>query len=241
VVTAYTADHGKVSLLGKGVRGPKPRFGAALEIFAYVDLVYYHKESRELQLISQATLLQPFLRLGENSIRYGHGVAVLELLLKVLTGQAPPGRLFDLSMRTLEVMETCSVSAIPAVFRAFEIKAISFLGHRPELYLCVECGSQADENPGAGFSPRMGGVVCRNCVGQVPDLLNLPTDTWRLLRLLLTSTLAEIEENAPADSEVAAVARLVEPFLQAHVERYESLRAIRMLSTLAMNQQPART
>lgn len=241
IVTAYTAEEGKVSILGKGVRGPKPRFGAALEIFAHVDLVYYHKESREIQLLSQATLLQPYLRLGEDPIRYGHGVAVLEFLLKVLTGQAPPGRLFDLSVRTLEVLETCSIPAIPAVFRAFEIKAISFLGHRPELYLCVECGSQADQQPGAGYSPRMGGVVCKNCVGQVPDLLNLPTDAWRLLRLLLTSTLAEIEETAPAVADVAGAARLIEPFLQAHLERYESLRAVRMLSALALDRQPART
>ncbi len=241
IVTAYTTERGVVSLLGKGVRGPKPRFGAALEIFAHVDLVYYHKESRELQLISQATLLQAHLRLGENPIRYGHGVAVLEFLLKVLTGQTPPGRLFDLSLRTLEVLDACPVPAIPAVFRAFEIKAISFLGHRPELYLCVECGRQADEEPGAGYSPRMGGVVCRNCVGQVPDLLNLPPDVWRLLRFLLTSTLAEIEDQVPPATEVAGAARLLEPFLQAHVERYESLRAVRMLSSLAQTHQPART
>lgn len=241
VITAYTSDHGLVSLLGKGVRGPKPRFGAALEIFAHVDLVYYHKDSRELQLVSQATLLHPHLRLGEHPIRYGHGVAVLEFLLKVLTGQAPPGRLFDLSLRTLEVLESCAVPAIPAVFRAFEIKAISFLGHRPELYLCVECGGQADEHPGAGFSPLMGGVVCRDCVDQVPDLLNLSTGAWRLLRFLLTSTLAEIEEKSPDASDVAAGARMLEPFLQAHVERYESLRAVRMLTSLSVDREPART
>jgi DNA repair protein RecO (recombination protein O) len=148
--------------------------------------------------------------------------------------------LFDLSLRTLEVIEACPVPVIPAVFRAFEIKAISFLGHRPELYLCVECGRQADEEPGAGYSPRMGGVVCRNCVDQVPDLLNLPTAAWRLLRLLLTSTLAEIEEKAPTDTEVAGAARLMEPFLQAHLERYESLRAVRMLRSLALDHQPIR-
>ena len=55
VVTAYTAEHGLVSLLAKGVRGAKPRFGAALEIFATVDLVYYNRDSRDLQLLSQAT------------------------------------------------------------------------------------------------------------------------------------------------------------------------------------------
>ena len=141
----------------------------------------------------------------------------------------------------MQVLEACPVPAIPAVFRAFEIKAISFLGHRPELYLCVECGSQADEMPGAGYSPRLGGVVCRNCVGQVPDLLNLPADAWRLLRFLLTSTLAEIEDKAPASPEVAGAAQLMEPFLQAHVERYESLRAIRMLSSLSQDRLPTRT
>jgi DNA repair protein RecO (recombination protein O) len=232
VVTAYTAERGLVSLLAKGVRGPKPRFGAALELFAHVDLVYYHRDSRELQLVSEATLLDPYLRLSREAVRYAYGVGVLEFLLKVLQGQEVPGKLYTLSLRTLEVLETCPREALAGVFRAFEIKAVSFLGHRPELFICVECGRQADREPGADFSPRLGGVVCVICSEHVSDALVLSPGLWTLMRRLLTRTLAEVETDPPSVAAVNGVGRLIEPFLQAHLERYEALRAVRMAGTL---------
>jgi DNA repair protein RecO (recombination protein O) len=233
VVTAYTADHGLVSLLAKGVRGPKPRFGGALELFSHSDLVYYHKDSRELQLLGEASLLDPYLGLSRSADRYIHAVAVLEFLLKVLGGQEPPGRLYTLSQRTLEVLETCPPAALEAVFRAFELKAISFLGHRPELYACVECGRPAGETGGDGFSPLLGGLVCAGCALHETGVLALSPPSLGLLQRLLTATLADLEQAPPGASEVGPVARLLEAFFQCHLERYESLRAVRMSGMFA--------
>jgi DNA repair protein RecO (recombination protein O) len=232
VVTAYTADHGLVSLLAKGVRGPKPRFGAALELFVHSDLVYYHKDSRELQLLGEASLLDPYLGLSASADRYVYGVAVLEFLLKVLGGQEPPGRLYTLSQRTLEVLEGCARGALEAVFRAFELKAISFLGHRPELYACVECGRPAGEGE-PGFSPMLGGVVCASCAQGETGVLALPRPALALFQRLLTTTLADLEQSPPMSREVRPVARLLEAFFQCHLERYDALRAVRMSGMLA--------
>jgi DNA repair protein RecO (recombination protein O) len=228
IVTAYTAEHGLVSLLAKGVRAAKPRFGAALELFALADLVYYQKDSRELQLLSQATLLEPHLGLADDPRRYAFGVAVLEFLLKVLAGQEPPGRLYPLALRTLEVLEEADPGALLSVFRAFELKAVSFLGHRPELYACVECQGSVENGVGMGFSALLGGVLCARCAGSVPGTMDLTGPTLSLMRRFLTATLAGIAEAPPGPSETAALGRILEPFLQAHLERYEHLRALRL-------------
>jgi len=230
VVTAYTAERGAVSLLAKGVRGPKPRFGAALELFALSDLVYYQRDSRELQFLSEASLLDPHLGLSRDPLRYAYGGAVLEFLLRVLRGPEAPGRLYDLSVRTLEVLEGCPPEALVAVFRAFELKAVSFLGHRPELYRCVECGRETEDPE--GFSPQLGGMVCASCEGGVDDVLPLGAPTWGLLRRLLTSTLATLEMDPPRNGEWIGINRVLEPFFFAHLERYEPLRALRLAEAL---------
>jgi DNA repair protein RecO (recombination protein O) len=239
ILTVYTAEHGLVSLLAKGVRGPKPRFGAALELFSVIDLVYYHKESRELQLLSQAMLLESHLGLGGHPLRFAYGMAVLEFLLKALSAPEPPGRIYPLSLRTLEVLETSSLPALPALFRMFELKAISFLGHRPEFYQCVECGETVGERTGEGFSPRMGGVVCAGCRERVPDALGFEPPVLALLKDLLTGTLAAIAESPPPPVLTAAAARILEAFLQVHLERYESLRAVRLAGTLTPERETA--
>ena len=232
VITAYTADRGLVSLLCKGVRGARPRFGAALELFAQADLVYYQRDSRDLQLLSQATLLDPHLGLTRQPLRYAYGMAVLEFLLKVLAGQEPPGRLYTLSLRTLEVLGACSPEVLAGVFRAFELKAVSFLGHRPELFVCVECGKEADRAPGAGFAPQQGGVVCAACSHHVSGVQHLSNPVWTLMRRFLTSTFSDLEADPPEAETTGKLSRLLEAFLQNHLERYDSLRAIRMAGAL---------
>ena len=228
VVVAYTAERGAVSLLAKAVRGPRPRFGGALELFALSDLVFYHRDSRELQFLSEATLLDPHLGLTRDPLRYAYGVAVLEFLLRVLRGPEAPGRLYEMSLRVLEVFEGCPEPALAGVFRAFELKAVSFLGHRPELYQCVECG-RADTD---GFSPRRGGVICSACEEEVDDVLALSPSTLGLLQRLLTSTLAGLEEDPLRKSELPVLSRVIEPFLAAQLERYEPLRSLRLVEAL---------
>jgi len=239
VLTVYSAERGLVSLLAKGVRGPKPRFGAALDMFAVADLVYYHRDSRELQLLSQASLLEPHLRLSGDPQRYIFGIAVLEFLLRVLAGQEPPGRLYHLSLRALEVMETCASSSLPAVFRAFEIKAASFLGHRPELYACVECGRGGEEAGRVGFAPLPGGIVCGECSSQVGGVMPMSPGAWNALREWLTSTLAGVVEEPPSEADTRAASQLLEAFLTAQIERYGGLRAMRMAPAMTPGGRPA--
>lgn len=227
ILTVYTAEHGLVSLLAKGVRGPKPRFGAALELFAIIDLVYYHKDSRELQLLSQAALLEPHLGLSADLRRYAFAGAVLDLLLRALAGQEPPGRLYALSVRTLEVLEACPPAAGDAVFRGFAIKAVSFLGHRPELYRCVECGGDVDG--GAHFAALQGGTVCRDCAPGVAGAVALSGAAAAWLRRLLTSPLADLQGDLPPAEVQGEAARALETFLALHIERYEPLRVLRLL------------
>jgi len=234
ILTVYSAERGAVSLLAKGVRGPRPRFGGALELFALSDLVYYHRDSRELQFLSEATLLDPHLGLTNDPLRYAYGTAVLEFLLRVLRGPEAPGRLYEMSLRVLEVFESCPGPALASVFRAFELKAVSFLGHRPELYQCVECGREDTD----GFSPRRGGVICSACEEEVDDVLSLPRSTRGLLQRLLTSTLAALEAEPFSKGELPALTRVVEPFLAAQLERYEPLRSLRLVDALNASTRP---
>jgi DNA repair protein RecO (recombination protein O) len=61
IVVFYTRDFGKVRLVAKGARKLKNRFGAALEVFAYVRIMFHEKENRELLVLDRAEILySPF-------------------------------------------------------------------------------------------------------------------------------------------------------------------------------------
>ena len=51
IVTFYTRRYGKIAAVAKGARETKNKFGAALEPMTGVNLVFYKKEQRDLQLV----------------------------------------------------------------------------------------------------------------------------------------------------------------------------------------------
>lgn len=63
IVVMFTREHGKVRLVAKGARKLKNRFGAALEVFARLRILYHEKPNRELQTLDRAEILySPFER-----------------------------------------------------------------------------------------------------------------------------------------------------------------------------------
>ena len=58
IVVCLTRGAGLVRAVARGARRMKSRFGAALEPFSFINLVFYEKENRELVTISQADILK---------------------------------------------------------------------------------------------------------------------------------------------------------------------------------------
>ena len=219
-----------MSLLAKGVRGPKPRFGGALEIMAASDLVYYVKPNRELQLLSQATLLEPHLSLSSDLTRFAYGTGVCEFMLKLLKAPEPPGRVYPLTLRVFECLAEAPLVALDDVFRAFQIKAVAFLGHKPELRRCVECGGEIRGS--AGFSFFAGGAVCRGCLSNTAGTVRLSEGARLKILQWMNSTLADLYHAEGAGGRAEAVNHL-EGFLSEHIERYERLKAMRLVPSFS--------
>src|SRR5438093_5066069 len=61
IVVLFTKQFGKIRGVAKGARKTRNRFGAALELFAHLRLVFHWKENRELLVIDKAEILySPF-------------------------------------------------------------------------------------------------------------------------------------------------------------------------------------
>jgi len=61
IVVLFTREFGKIRLVAKGARRAKNRFGASLEVFAHIRIVFHEKENRELLILDSAEILySPF-------------------------------------------------------------------------------------------------------------------------------------------------------------------------------------
>jgi len=87
IVHLFTGDFGLVRCVAKGARGPKSRFGAALEPGIRVQAVIYRKLTRDLQLLSKADIVAYWPALWENGDRFARAGAVLEFLERAAYGE----------------------------------------------------------------------------------------------------------------------------------------------------------
>ncbi len=71
IVVLLTSGHGKVRAVAKGVRRTKSRFGGRLEPLSHVELLLY--EGRELDIVSQAEIIDPWRLLHEDLTSRGPG------------------------------------------------------------------------------------------------------------------------------------------------------------------------
>src|SRR5687767_243315 len=92
IITLLTRRHGKVRAVAKGVRRTKSKFGARLEPFTHVDLQCYL--GRELDIVTQAEILDAFPSAMDHYDRYTTGTAILEATDRLTEEREPSLRLY---------------------------------------------------------------------------------------------------------------------------------------------------
>jgi DNA repair protein RecO (recombination protein O) len=161
VVTLFTREFGKISALAKGGRRLKGPFESALDLLALCRIVFLHKSSEALDLLTEAKLLRRFRPSRRNLSGLYAAYYVAELLGALTDEDDPHPKLFDLADETLAALGEGEPVAKRLV--RFELGALGLLGHRPSLDACVECGAAVAPAGRVAFGLLDGGVLCENC------------------------------------------------------------------------------
>ena len=226
IVHLFTGDHGLLRCVAKGARGPKSRFGAALEPGVRVNAVVYRKLTRDLQLLAKADIVTYWPSLWESPDRFARAGAVLEFLDRAAYGEAGDARLLDLATETLASMNTAPLPALEAILRGFEIHALRYLGLAPELTSCLECRSPLER--GGLFHPLRGGLLCGAPCGGDGGAFRISERARKTLLALGDRPPASVGSWAMERYPGPEISRAVERFLSAHLERFEGLRSLRV-------------
>lgn len=161
MVTLFTRDFGKVTGLAKGARRPKGPFESALDLLSTVRIVFLHKSSDALDLLTEAKLERRFRAAARDLSRLYAGYYVAELLLDLTDDDDPHPELFDAALAALRELD--GEAHVPTTVLRFELAALRLLGHRPSLDQCASCGEPVPAQPRVAFGLIAGGVLCNEC------------------------------------------------------------------------------
>jgi DNA repair protein RecO (recombination protein O) len=161
VVTLFTREFGKIGALAKGARRPKNPFESGLDLLALCRIVFLHKSSEALDLVTEAKLLRRFRPTRQNLPGLYAGYYLAELLGELTDEDDPHPELFDLADETLEAL--AAGEAVPRRMVRFELGALRLLGHTPALDRCAECGAAVAAVGRVAFGMIHGGLLCPAC------------------------------------------------------------------------------
>ena len=164
----FTEDQGKITVMAKGAWRPKKTTGPLLEPMNHIHLQYYHKNSRDIQILKDVELIHQFSILRSKLDKIILGQTVVEALDKSTPASNSFPILYRLGWRVLDKMNHADVN-FWLVF-AFYLYQLSLrLGFMPNLKTCCQCKSVFSN---AFINDRTGELICHDCGPQSKLSLN---------------------------------------------------------------------
>ena len=220
ILRIVTRDAGVRSVLARGARRSKRRFGPALDLYAQGTAELQIKVGRDLDTLSAFDVRRTRTGLASDLARFTGAGVVAELVLRFASDAADP-QLFGAVALALDALGQAPAGRARDVTLAAAWRVLSELGVAPVTDDCAECHASIDAGASTMFSHPAGGVVCARCSHLARGGRVLPAAARNALRDWLAGFGHEIGD----DGEARAHQRLLREFVREHLADERPLRA----------------
>ncbi|MBV6521433.1 MAG: DNA repair protein RecO [Gemmatimonadaceae bacterium] len=228
IIRLATRDLGIVSVVARGARRPRSKFGSAVDLFAQGVAHVQVKAARDLQTLVSFDLSSGRSRLSSDLDRFVAASAFVELALRTAHDESHHA-LFDVITTELDCIANAAGGLAPVAGLAACWRLIGELGFSPALDHCCVCHSKLAPDEQLPFSCQGGGVACTRCGSSLTASRLLPAGARAAIRGWLApgssgtgSTSDGLRLSTP---ELRAHQRLLREFLVFHVGDDRELRA----------------
>ena len=220
ILRLMTREAGVQSVLARGARTSKKRFGTALDLFAEGKAEVQSKAGREL-----STLVSFDVRTSRSSIaadlgRFVAAAAYAEAVLRVVHEEAAP-RVFDTVHDTLDSIVYADHRIVSSDTVGGLWRLLAEVGVAPVLHNCAVCHRELDSNLDVSFSHHAGGALCQLCGSASTGARRLPSTARTAIAMWLAAGTVAVEDRVT----VRAHQRLLREFLVHHAADQRPLRA----------------
>ena len=225
ILRLLTRDLGLSSVIAKGARRPKSRFGGLLEPYTDGIATFYTKEGRELHTLSAFELQRERQSLGRDLLRYAGAGLLTEIALRFAASSADR-ELFEGLRQGLDRLVDEDV-AVETLILTEAWKLIERLGFAPSIDRCSLCNRPTPAEEPAHFDLGGGGLICGSCRPGMRDVkLRGLTATAR------TELAGLLSGGRPSSQELTTAAtqrELLRDFIAYHLADHRALNSFRFL------------
>ena len=220
IARLVTRDLGVVSVVAKGARRARSKFGASLQLLSDGTAQLYFKANRDLHTLTEFDPERQRHGLTRDVSRFAAAAALAELMIRC-SPQQPHPEIFETVRAALDLLEHVPSGEVGVVGLMAMWRTVNALGFAPSLDTCVIDGAAlGDVN--VEFSINEGGFVCSRCAPS-RETSKLPMEDRRAL-------VSFIQGKAPTGGvsprHLAAHRRLCARFIKRHVAEGREFKAL---------------
>lgn len=101
IITVLSKEHGRIAILAKGAKRVKSKFAGCIEPGYILDVVYYYKQSRSVQTLTEAAVHTSFLGVLPSLERSALVYSTLEIVSQLVHEGEKNEALYDLTSNIL--------------------------------------------------------------------------------------------------------------------------------------------
>ena len=222
IVSFLTRDFGKIRGIAKGAKRSRKRFLNVLEPFTLVQLRFHQRSNSPLAFVHACDWVYVYREITRTLAKITHASYLVEITDELTRDGDDSLSLFDHLRDGLQFLEKNDAST--QFLTAFELTLLRLAGYQPTLEHCQRCGDrpspgQQQGNGRWGFSPRDGGVLCRNCCGFRKEAVPLSLDALGILAHYQRHGWVDGERPAFSPPALKETRELVPLFIQYQISK----------------------
>lgn len=219
ILRLATREAGLQSVVARGARNSRKRFGSAIDLFAEGQARIELRPGRDLHTLIGFDVTHSHPGLAEALTRFSAASAMAECAMRVVHDEAAPA-VFDVLREAFETLGVSTDDQAPTVVIGALWRVVRETGFAPTLDECANCHDQTDPETDAPFSHAMGGVLCPRCAARSPGGRRLPVNARAALRQWMAD-----QPVVLTGAEVRSHQRLLREFLLHYLTGSRPLRA----------------
>ncbi|MEX0600083.1 MAG: DNA repair protein RecO [Rhodothermales bacterium] len=227
IVTVFTRDMGKLTVMAKGARRPKSRFGSTLQPMSYTEVVFYYKETRGIQTLTESSHVRAFHGISRSLEGLSYGLRIVELVYALMQEEERNPIVFDLVLEILEELNR-TATRLESLFHFFQLRLATVLGFAPHI-----------EREDVERIPESGGVIALEDGSILPTepggAITVRRGSRKALRAFAIFARADLETvmRMRVDKRThIELSRLIEDFIRYHVEDAYPSRSARIIGQM---------
>jgi DNA repair protein RecO (recombination protein O) len=212
ILTLYTRSMGKLGVIAKGARSSKSSFGASLQPLSYTEVVYYHKDSRELQILTESSFIHPLHEITKDLQKINVGLRIVELTNNLMFKEEKNVTAFELLVHVLVRLNQTTERPIN-LWPFFRLRLATLLGFSPHI-----------ERDVVQSIPESGGVLNLENGAAAPTeetsgrVVSASRTALRAFAIYARADLDTVMRMEVAPDTYREVERLIRKFLEHHIE-----------------------